>query len=84
MLFVSTSCNQVMQFLTSVTNLNLFFSGKEEVKDGDPAKWSKKPNLPEVTKSWHNYMIKEVIQDFQSTVLQVTLRILLSQAVTAA
>ncbi len=41
------------------------------MKDGDPAKWTKKPNLPEVTKSWHNYMVKEVVQDFQTTVLQV-------------
>jgi len=45
--------------------------GKEEVKDGDPAKWTKKPNLPEVTKSWHNVMVREVVQDFQATVLQV-------------
>jgi len=48
-----------------------FFTGKEEVKDGEPAKWTKKPNLPEVTKSWHNVMVREMVQDFQATVLQV-------------
>lgn len=47
-------------------------AGKEEVREGEPAKWTKKPNLPEVTKSWHNYMVKEVVQDFQSAVLQVS------------
>ena len=47
--------------------------GKEEVKDGEPAKWTKKSNLPEVTKSWHNLMVREVIQDFQATVLQVNI-----------
>jgi len=46
-------------------------SGKEEVKDGDHAIWMKKYNLPEVTQSWHSYMIKEMVQDFQATVLQV-------------
>ena len=51
----------------------MFFTAKEEVKDGDPAKWSKKPNLPEVTKSWHNAMIREVVQDFQATVQQVSI-----------
>ena len=60
----------------------LFFShnrliinlGKEEVRDGDPAKWTKKTNLPEgLTKSWHSHMVKEVVQDFQTSVLQVKL-----------
>ena len=50
----------------------IFFVGKEEVKDGEPAKWTKKNNLPEVTKSWHDYMIREVVQDFQHAVLQVS------------
>ena len=49
-----------------------FFLGKEEVKDGEPAKWTKKNNLPEVTKTWHDYMIREVVQDFQHAVLQVS------------
>ncbi|KAG0423835.1 hypothetical protein HPB47_000407, partial [Ixodes persulcatus] len=31
----------------------------------------RKNNLPDVNKSWHNYMVKEVVQDFQSSVLQV-------------
>lgn len=42
------------------------------MKDGEPAKWTKKNNLPEVTKSWHDYMIREVVQDFQHAVLQVS------------
>lgn len=46
-------------------------AGKETVKEGEAAKWTKKTNLPEVSKSWHHYMVKQVIQDFQSSVLQV-------------
>lgn len=33
-------------------------AGKEVVKDGEKPKWTKKSNLPEVTKSWHTYMVK--------------------------
>lgn len=46
-------------------------ASKEPVNEGSAPKWTKKNNLPEVSKSWHNYMVKEVIQDFQSCVLQV-------------
>lgn len=45
---------------------------KEVVKDHDKPRWIKKKALPDVTKSWHNYMVKKVIQDFQATVLQVS------------
>lgn len=46
-------------------------AAKEAVKDGDKPKWTRKTNLPEVSKSWHTYMVKEVIRDFQASVLQV-------------
>ena len=46
-------------------------ASKEPVAENEAAKWVKKTNIPEVQKSWHNYMVKEVIQDFQSSVLQV-------------
>lgn len=44
---------------------------KEIVNENQAAKWTKKPNLPEVNKYWHNYMVKEVLHDFQATALQV-------------
>ena len=44
---------------------------KEVVKDKEKPKWVKKSNLPEVRSSWHNYMTKRVVQDFQMSVLQV-------------
>uniref|UniRef100_A0A665WKT1 Actin-like protein 6A n=1 Tax=Echeneis naucrates TaxID=173247 RepID=A0A665WKT1_ECHNA len=34
--------------------------------------WKKKEKLPQVTRSWHNYMCNCVIQDFQASVLQVS------------
>uniref|UniRef100_A0A915J5I8 Actin n=1 Tax=Romanomermis culicivorax TaxID=13658 RepID=A0A915J5I8_ROMCU len=44
---------------------------KEPVAENAPARWTKKSNLAQVTKSYHNQMCKEVIQDFQASVLQV-------------
>ena len=44
---------------------------KEAVWVGSPANWKRKENLPQVTKSWHNYMCNGVTQDFQASVLQV-------------
>ncbi|XP_065165727.1 actin-like protein 6B isoform X2 [Atheta coriaria] len=44
-------------------------SSKEIVKPDEPAVW--KERYYKATASWHNYMVKELLQDFQSTVLQV-------------
>jgi len=41
------------------------------VGEGQPAKWKKKENLPEVHSSYHNLMVKELMQDFAASVLQV-------------
>jgi len=46
-------------------------ASKEVVKEREKARWVKK-RVPEVTTSWHNYMTKKVVQDFQASVLQVS------------
>ena len=46
--------------------------GQEVVGEGLPAKWKKKDNLPEVQQSFHNLMVKELMQDFAASVLQVS------------
>lgn len=40
--------------------------------EGLPAKWMKKDNVPEVHQSYHNLMVKETLQDFAASVLQVS------------
>ena len=35
---------------------------KKEVAEGAKAKWTRKSNLPEVTKSWHDYQVAGIIQ----------------------
>ncbi len=47
-------------------------SKEESQNPGDAPVWTKRKNLPEVTKSWHNYQVKKVVQDFQASVLQVS------------
>lgn len=42
---------------------------KVSVKEGDKPKWTKKPNLPEVTQSWYTYQQKEAVKDFVNTML---------------
>ena len=35
---------------------------KKEVAEGAKAKWTRKSNLPEVTKSWHDYQVAGILQ----------------------
>jgi len=70
--FMTTQCRQLLQDKGVEIIPTYMIAGKEEVKDGEPAKWTKKNGLPEVTKSWHDCMVKEVVQDFQHAVLQVS------------
>lgn len=70
--FMTMQCRQLLNDQGVEIVPPYMIAGKEEVKDGDPAKWTKKKDLPEVTKSWHDVMAKEVLQDFQHAVLQVS------------
>lgn len=69
--FVTMQCKQYLEEQGVEIIPSYMLSGKEMVKEGEAPKWTRKNNLPEVTKSWHNYMVKEVLQDFQSSVLQI-------------
>ncbi|CAN7983732.1 unnamed protein product [Ixodes hexagonus] len=78
--FISMQCKQFLEeqgidivptYMLASKASAFFFSSAEAVKEGEAPRWTKKNNLPDVNKSWHNYMVKEVVQDFQSSVLQV-------------
>lgn len=47
-------------------------ASKEAVKEREKPRYVKKKVIPEVTQSWHNYMTKKVVQDYQMSVLQVS------------
>ena len=46
-------------------------ASKEQVKEGEPPKWTAKKNVPAVSSSYHNYMVDCVIEDLMQHVLQV-------------
>eukprot|EP00096_Caligus_rogercresseyi_P002992 TRINITY_DN1547_c0_g1_i1.p1 TRINITY_DN1547_c0_g1~~TRINITY_DN1547_c0_g1_i1.p1 ORF type:complete len:445 (-),score=148.46 TRINITY_DN1547_c0_g1_i1:117-1451(-) len=70
--FLTSQCKQFLDEGSIEIIPPYMIAGKEEVKEGDPPKWTKKKNLPEVTNSWHNYMVRGVVQDFQTSVFQVS------------
>ncbi|KAF8570288.1 hypothetical protein P879_04498 [Paragonimus westermani] len=47
-------------------------ASKEPVNEREPPKWKKRANLPETTTSYENYMVKNLLQDFVASVLQVS------------
>ncbi|CAG0895603.1 unnamed protein product, partial [Darwinula stevensoni] len=69
--FISIQCKSYLEENNIDIVPTYLIESKEAVKEYDSAKWVKRKKLPEVSKSWHNYMVKEVVQDFQAAVLQV-------------
>lgn len=69
--FITLQCKNYMEENNIEVAPPYMIASKEAVNEGEAPKWVKKSNLPDVTKSWNNYMVKEVLQDFQSSVLQV-------------
>jgi len=72
--FVTQQCKRLLEEDKKMELVAPYQIGSkgETQRQGEVPIWKKKANLPEVTKSWHDYMIKEVLQDFQATTLQVS------------
>ncbi|KAL1140768.1 hypothetical protein AAG570_000698 [Ranatra chinensis] len=70
--YITMQCKQYLQENDIEVMPTYLIGSKEPVKEREKAKWTRKRNIPEVTTSWHNYMTKRVIQDFQNSVLQVS------------
>ncbi|MGH0165474.1 UNVERIFIED_CONTAM: hypothetical protein FKN15_063767 [Acipenser sinensis] len=75
--FISMQCRELFQELgVEIVPPYMIASkvrpAKEPVREGATANWKKKEKLPQVTRSWHNYMCNTVIQDFQASALQVS------------
>ncbi|XP_037068027.1 actin-like protein 6A [Pollicipes pollicipes] len=68
--FITAQCRQFFSQNEVEVVPPYMIASKEPVKDYEKAKWTRRANLPEVTKSWHDYMVNEVVQDFQATILQ--------------
>lgn len=70
--YISMQCRQYLTDNEIDLSPAYMVGSKEVVKDHEKPRWTKKKNLPEVSKSWHNYMVKKLIQDFQATTLQIS------------
>uniref|UniRef100_A0A8C5CFD1 Actin-like 6A n=1 Tax=Gadus morhua TaxID=8049 RepID=A0A8C5CFD1_GADMO len=70
--FMSMQCRELFQELNVEIVPPYMIASKDAVREGSPASWKKKEKLPQVTRSWHNYMCNTVIQDYQAAVLQVS------------
>jgi len=68
--FITLQCKQFFDDNGIEVIPPYMIAGKEQVWENEKAKYTKRANIPEVTKSWHTYMIKQVIEDFKN-VLQV-------------
>ncbi|XP_069131911.1 actin-like protein 6B [Argopecten irradians] len=68
--FISLECKKLMEELEIDVIPPYMIQNKEPVSLMETAKWKKK-DIPEVTKSFHNYMVKDVLQDFAASALQV-------------
>jgi len=69
--FLTGQCQQLLGDQQVDVVLPYQIKEKQEVNMGVPAKWTKKSNLPNVSKSWQEYQTREVVRDFQQSVLQV-------------
>lgn len=69
--FLTGQCQQFLQDSGLEIIPPYMIKEKKEVTEGQKAQWTKKSVLPEVTKSWHDYQVREVVRDFQQEVLQV-------------
>lgn len=70
--FITQLCRQYFEHKGVEIVPPYLIASKEPVKENESPKWTKKQNVPSVTKSWTNYAIKKVIQDYQSSILQVS------------
>uniref|UniRef100_A0A8D3DIB5 Actin-like 6A n=1 Tax=Scophthalmus maximus TaxID=52904 RepID=A0A8D3DIB5_SCOMX len=70
--FMSMQCRELFQELNNEIIPPYMIASKDGVREGAQPSWKKKEKLPQVTRSWHNYMCNCVIQDFQAAVLQVS------------
>ncbi|XP_059831037.1 actin-like protein 6B isoform X4 [Hypanus sabinus] len=70
--FISMQCRELFQEMNMEITPPYTIASKEPVREGASPNWKRKEKISHVTKSWHNYMCNEVIQDFQASVLQVS------------
>lgn len=70
--YITQLCRQYFESLGLEIIPSNLIAAKEPVKENEAPKWTRKPSAPTVTKSWMDYATKKVLQDYQSSILQVS------------
>lgn len=70
--FVIMQCREIMKNLNIDVVPACMVASKETVKEGAPAVWEKKKDLPETTESWKKFIMNHTLEDFAATVFQIT------------
>lgn len=69
--FVSKLCKKYFEENNIEIVPSYLVASKELVKPKEKPIWTRKSNVPEVKTSWHNFMVDQVVDDFQASVLQI-------------
>lgn len=70
--YLSMQCRQFLEAQGIDLTPSYKIASKDVVKDRDTARFTLKTNVPErLTNSWQQYMLKQLLQDFQMTAVQV-------------
>ncbi|UXI17762.1 hypothetical protein NH340_JMT03704 [Sarcoptes scabiei] len=70
--FITNQCRQYFEEKNIKLVPYYMIASKEQVKESEPARWKERSNIPDnLTSSWKNYMVKEMLQDFKAAALQV-------------
>lgn len=71
--YITGLCKQYMDHKKIEIVPPYMIASKEAVKENDAPRWTKKSDIPEnLTQSWIDYAKKKVLQDYQSSILQVS------------
>lgn len=72
--FLREECKKLLEKNNIDIIPTYMIADKQCVNEKESPKWTRKTKLPIVTESWHKYMVKQVIDDFKHSVLQVSPR----------
>lgn len=71
--FITMQCRQWLEDHGIEVIPPYLVASKEPVKELEKPKWTRRANMPEVTMSWHNYMVKASVSFLKSLFKYITL-----------
>lgn len=69
--FVSKLCKNYFEENNVEVVPSYLVASKEQVEDKEKPIWTRKKNVPEVKSSWYDFAVDQIVDDFQTSVLQI-------------